>query len=300
VDDLPFEVETDTSYFALEAILSQDGRPVAFMSRTLASCERRYPAVEKEACAIIEAVRRWKHYMKGQHFSLVTDQQAISYRFDQHHKGKIKNTKILSWRLEVTQFSYNIRHRPGVDNVALDVFSRVFLATSNSSHSPKLQELRQSLGHPGYARLIHFVRQRNLPFSIEETKGIGRNCKTCAEVKPQFFEPASRTLIKAVRPWDRVSVDFKGPVPGPRPYLLIVVDKYSRFPFVFPCKNMTSSTVTDCLSSLFCLLSFPSCIHSDRGAPFVSREKGVFSQNVELPSVLRLLITRKATASVNA
>ena len=46
-----------------------------------------------------------------------------------------------------------------------------------------------------------------------------------AEVKPQFFQPASRPLIKAVRPWDRMSVDFKGPVRGPRPYLLIVVDE---------------------------------------------------------------------------
>jgi len=29
----------------------------------------------------------------------------------------------------------------------------ICLATSNSSHSSKLQELHQSLGHPGYARL---------------------------------------------------------------------------------------------------------------------------------------------------
>ena len=78
-DDLPFEVKTDASDFALAAILSQDGLPVAFISPTLTSCERRYPAVEKEACAIIEAVRRWKHYLKGRHFSLVTDQQAISF-----------------------------------------------------------------------------------------------------------------------------------------------------------------------------------------------------------------------------
>ena len=71
-------------------------------------------------------------------------------------------------------------------------------------------------------------------------------------------------------------MDFKGPVRGPRPYVLIVVDEYSCFPFVFPCKNMTSSTVTDCLSLLFCFLGFPGCIHSDRGAPFVSRETRSF------------------------
>ena len=95
-------------------------------------------------------------------------------------------------------------------------------------------------------------------------------CHTCSEVKPQFFKPASQTLIKAVRPWDRISIDFKGRVSGPHPYLLIVVDEHSRFPFVFPCKNMKSSTVTLCLSSLFCLFGFPGCVHSDRGAPFIS------------------------------
>ena len=81
-------------------------------------------------------------------------------------------------------------------------------------------------------------------------------------------------MVKAIWPWDRVSVDFKEPVRGPRPYLLIIADEYSRFPFVFPCKNMYSSTVIviDCLSSLFCLLGFPCSIHSDRGASFVSLE----------------------------
>jgi len=106
-DDLPFEVETDASDFVLAAIVTR-WSAVAFMSRTLTSCERRYPAVEKEACARIEAVCRWKHYLKGRHFSQVTHQQTISYMFDQNHKGKINNTKILSWRLELTQFSYVI------------------------------------------------------------------------------------------------------------------------------------------------------------------------------------------------
>ena len=57
-DDLAFEVESDASDYAIATILSQGGRPVAFMSRSLNKCERNYPAVEKEAMAIIEAVRK--------------------------------------------------------------------------------------------------------------------------------------------------------------------------------------------------------------------------------------------------
>ena len=97
-----FEVETDASDYAIAAILSQGGRPVAFMSRALHSCEKHYSAVEKEATAVIEAVRRWSHFLKGRHFSIITDPRAISFMFDQRNRGKIKNSKILSWRLELS------------------------------------------------------------------------------------------------------------------------------------------------------------------------------------------------------
>ena len=90
-DNLPFEVETDASDSSIAAILSQQGKPVAFMSRTLSPTEKNYPAIEKEATAIMDAVRRWSHFLHGKHFILITDQKSIAFMFGKQKKGKIKN-----------------------------------------------------------------------------------------------------------------------------------------------------------------------------------------------------------------
>ena len=55
-----------------------------------------------------------------------------------------------------------------------------------------------------------------------------------------------------------------------------MVDEYSRFPFVFPCPDMTAQTVIACLLKLFSIFGCPSSVHSDRGTQFMSREVSEF------------------------
>ena len=52
----PFLVETDASNIALSAIPNQNGKPVAFFSRSLHKAELNHSRIEKEAAAIVEAV----------------------------------------------------------------------------------------------------------------------------------------------------------------------------------------------------------------------------------------------------
>ena len=267
-----FVVETDASESAIAATLSQNGRPVAFYSRTLSASECRHSSVEKEAYAVIEAVRKWRHFLLGRHFQLVTDQRSVSFMFDSKGHGKVKNEKTARWRVELACFSYDIVYRPGSENTVADAFSRSTCAASDSLDV--LKNLHDSLCHPGVARMSHFVRTRNLPYSIEDVKKITSSCSICAECKPGFHSPPQVPLIKATQPFERLSVDFKGPLPtstGKR-YLLMVVDEFSRFPFAFPCANMTSGTVIDCLCQLFAIFGMPSYIHSARGSAFMSSE----------------------------
>ena len=100
-ESIPFVVECDASDDSIAATLNQQGRPVAFMSRRLSKSEKHYPAVEKEATAIIESVRRWSYLLASRHFKIITDQGSVAYMFDSRRRTKIKNDKIQCWRLEL-------------------------------------------------------------------------------------------------------------------------------------------------------------------------------------------------------
>lgn len=270
-ESIPFEVETDASDVAIAATLNQRGRPVAFFSRTLQGSELKHSAVEKEAQAIVESIRHWRHFLTGSHFKLTTDQKSVSYMFNQSHHGKIKNDKIMRWRIELSCYSFDIEYRPGKNNVAPDTLSR---ATCASSACDSLYKLHDSLCHPGITRFWHFIRAKNLPYSLEDVKKTVNSCSVCRECKPAFHRPDSAHLIKATQPFERINIDFKGPLPtnNKNKYFLNVVDEFSRFPFVFPCPDVSSSTVIECLTTLFSLFGMPAYVHSDRGASFMSQE----------------------------
>ena len=73
-ENVPIEIESDASATSLAAILSQLGRPIAFFSRKLSPSEQRQPIVEREAAAIIEAIRKWRRRLFLTCFTLATPQ----------------------------------------------------------------------------------------------------------------------------------------------------------------------------------------------------------------------------------
>jgi len=126
--DLPFLVETDSSNFAIGAILSQTSpkdnkiHPVAFFSRSLNPTERNYPIYDKELLAIISALEQWRHLLKGTDipFTIFSDHRNLLYQ----KKPEKMTQRLVRWSLFLSEFNFKIVYRSGSSNGKPDALSR--------------------------------------------------------------------------------------------------------------------------------------------------------------------------------
>ena len=75
-------LKCDASPVGIGAVIEQHGHPVIFVSKTLAAAERGYAQIEREALAIVWAVRRLHKYLFGRKFTLYTDHKPLQFIFE--------------------------------------------------------------------------------------------------------------------------------------------------------------------------------------------------------------------------
>jgi hypothetical protein len=159
--DKTFVVETDASGVGMGAVLMQAGHPLAFISKALGPRQLNLSAYERELLAIVYAVTKWKHYLRGRRFLIRTDHSSLKFLLD--HKATHEAQQV--WLTKLLGFDYDIEYRKGKDNLAADALSRISSTelsalTLSSISTNIMEEIRQTwAADPNLQRVIKEVRK---------------------------------------------------------------------------------------------------------------------------------------------
>ncbi|XP_051173489.1 uncharacterized protein LOC127289546 [Leptopilina boulardi] len=133
--DLPTELHTDASALGLAAMLMQRNASnqlqlVYAISRRNNEPERSYHSSKLELLAVVWAITRFRRWLINIRFTVVTDCSALLYL----NTHKSKNPQIVRWCNELSEYKFDVVHRPGTKLAHVDALSRAPVEEDDSNN----------------------------------------------------------------------------------------------------------------------------------------------------------------------
>lgn len=125
---------TDASDIGIGAVVQQlvkeDWQPLGFFSRKLTDAERKYSAYDRELLGIFAAIKHFRYMLEATQFIVFTDHRPITFAFSQSaDKFSPRQSRQLDF---IGQFTTDIRHISGKNNVVADALSRLEVISAPS------------------------------------------------------------------------------------------------------------------------------------------------------------------------
>ena len=111
-------LQTDTSAIEIGAVLEQGGQVVAYSSHVLTPPEKSYSVIQQEWLVIVYALKQFRHYLLGCHFTPQADHALLQWVTSQKMEGLL-----CRWSLSLQVFDFNIDYHKGISNTNADTWS---------------------------------------------------------------------------------------------------------------------------------------------------------------------------------
>ena len=101
------------------AVLSQDDRSISYFSEKLNEAKIKYSTYDIEFYAVIQALKKWRHYLVPKEFVSYSDNHALQFVTQRENL----NQKNVKWVEFMQYFTFVIKHISGTANKFVDALS---------------------------------------------------------------------------------------------------------------------------------------------------------------------------------
>ncbi|KAL5264194.1 hypothetical protein ACHWQZ_G005321 [Mnemiopsis leidyi] len=142
----------DASQSGLGTCLLQEGKPIAYASRSLTPAQTRYAQIEKELLAIVFGCERFHQYVYGKDIEVHSDHKPLLSIVNKMNIGQAP-PRIQRLLLRLLRYSVNLKFIPGKLLNIPDTLSRAFVSRPPSESDVSLHEEAELMVHSFIANL---------------------------------------------------------------------------------------------------------------------------------------------------
>lgn len=126
-ENVPTSLCVDASDAAMGGVLQQfiegEWKPLGFYSKKLSKAQTKYSAYDRELLAIYSTLKHFQYFLEGRQFCIFSDHKPLIYAFKQRpEKASPRQLRHLDY---ISQYTTDIRHIKGKDNIVADTLSRI-------------------------------------------------------------------------------------------------------------------------------------------------------------------------------